>query len=156
MSNEGGKVMGFSQLVFAPLSYTGWGALTQLVAEVEKYDAQKVLVVTDPVLEKIGITKQVTAPLIEKGFAVSVYTEVVPEPPLEVGEALVDFTRKGNFDLVIGFGGGSAMDLAKLAAVLAVHEGPVADYLNLTGTKKLRRKGSRKYLFLQLRGRALK
>ena len=146
MSNEGGKVMGFSQLVFAPLSYTGWGALTQLVAEVEKYDAQKVLVVTDPVLEKIGITKQVTAPLIEKGFAVSVYTEVVPEPPLEVGEALVDFTRKGNFDLVIGFGGGSAMDLAKLAAVLAVHEGPVADYLNLTGTKKVEKKGLPKIL----------
>ena len=146
MSNEGGKVMGFSQLVFAPLSYTGWGALTQLVAEVEKYDAQKVLVVTDPVLEKIGITKQVTAPLIEKGFAVSVYTEVVPEPSLEVGEALVDFTRKGNFDLVIGFGGGSAMDLAKLAAVLAVHEGPVADYLNLTGTKKVEKKGLPKIL----------
>lgn len=138
--------MSFSQLVFAPLSYTGWGALEQLLPEVEKYSPEKVLVVTDSALEKIGITKQVTDPLMEKGYDVTVYTGVVPEPPLAVGEELVEFTRKGKFELVIGFGGGSAMDLAKLAAVLAVHDGPVADYLNLTGTKKIDKKGLPKIL----------
>jgi alcohol dehydrogenase class IV len=135
-----------AKLVFTPLSFTGWGALEHLLPEVGKHQAEKILVVTDPFLETIGLTQKITSPLIEKGYEVSLYKDVVPEPPLEIGERLVSFTRKGQFDLVIGVGGGSALDLAKLAAVLAVHEGPVADFLNLTGTKKVTKKGLPKIL----------
>ncbi|MGD6968365.1 iron-containing alcohol dehydrogenase [Rossellomorea vietnamensis] len=138
--------MNFSKLVFAPLSYTGWGSLEQLVPEVQKYAPEKILVVTDPLLADIGLAKRVTEPLEENGFNVTVYTEVVPEPPLETGEKLVSFTREGNFELVIGVGGGSAMDLAKLAAVMAAHEVPAADYLNLSGTKQVEHKGLPKIL----------
>ncbi|TCP25618.1 alcohol dehydrogenase class IV [Scopulibacillus darangshiensis] len=133
--------MCFAKLVFAPLSYTGWGALKQLLTEVEKYSPKKILVVTDPILEKIGLVEKVAKPLKEEGYDITVYTEIEPEPPLEIGEKLVSFTREGQFEMVIGVGGGSAMDLAKLAAVLTVHEGPVAHYLNLTGTKKVKKKG---------------
>ena len=136
--------MSIAKLVFAPLSYTGWGALEYLIPEVENYSPNKILLVTDPMLEKIGLTKRVTNPLKEKGYDVSVYTEVVPEPPLETGEKLVAYTREGKFEMVIGLGGGSAMDLAKLAAVLATHEGPVVDYLNLY--KKVENKGLPKIL----------
>jgi alcohol dehydrogenase class IV len=138
--------MSFTKLVFAPLSYTGWGALEQLLPEVEKFSPKKILVVTDPMLQKIGLSERVTKPLAAQGYEIGLYTDVVPEPPLEKGEKLVSFTRKGQFDLVIGLGGGSAMDLAKLAAVLAVHEGNVADYLNLTGSKQLEKKGMPKIL----------
>lgn len=138
--------MSFSNLVFPPLSYTGWGSLEQLVPEVEKYEPRKILVVTDPMLSKIGLVERVTVPLKEHGYQVTVYTDVVPEPPLEIGKKLVSFTRDGGFEMVIGVGGGSALDLAKLAAVLAVHEGPAADYLNLTGTKKVEKKGLPKIL----------
>src|ERR1700730_11633412 len=138
--------MTVSKLVFTPLSYTGWGSLEQLIPEVEKYSPSKILVVTDPFLKEIGLTKRVTDPLKEQGYEVTLYTEVVPEPPLAIGEKLVAFTREGKFEMVIGLGGGSAMDLAKLAAVLAVHEGPVADYLNLSGTKKVEKKGLPKIL----------
>jgi alcohol dehydrogenase len=138
--------MSVAKLVFAPLSYTGWGALEQLVTEVERYAPSKILVVTDPFLEKIGMVERVTGPLRKQGYDVTVYTDVVPEPPVETGEALVSFTREGRFELVIGIGGGSAMDLAKLAAVLAVHEGAAADYLNLSGTKKIAKKGLPKIL----------
>ena len=132
--------MSISKLVFAPLSYTGWGSLVHLLPEVEKYSPKKILIVTDPMLAKIGLTDRVTDPLEEQGYDVSVYTEVEPEPPLEVGEKLVSYTREGKFDMVIGVGGGSALDLAKLAAILATHEGPVVDYLNLSGTKKVEKK----------------
>lgn len=138
--------MSFAKLVFTPLSYTGWGALEQLLPEVEKYSPKKILVVTDPMLEQIGLTDKVTLPLEESGYDVTVYSDVAPEPPLEIGERLVEFTRKGQFELVIGLGGGSALDMAKLAAVLAAHDGLVADYLNLTGTKKIEKKGLPKIL----------
>lgn len=138
--------MTMSKLVFAPLSYTGWGSLDQLIPEVEKTGAKKILVVTDPQLVELGLSTKVTAPLVEKGFDVTVYHDVVPEPPLEVGEKLVSFTKEGGFELVIGIGGGSALDLAKLTAVMAGEEGSVAAYLNLSGTKEISSKGLPKIL----------
>src|SRR5690606_5371098 len=57
-----------------------------------------------------------------------------------------EFTRSGQYDCVIGLGGGSILDLAKLAAVLSVHEGSVSEYLNLTGTKEITEKGLPKIL----------
>ncbi|MGE6513876.1 iron-containing alcohol dehydrogenase [Lysinibacillus sphaericus] len=129
------------KITFAPISYTGWGSLSHLLDEVKRFKASKILVVTDPFLKDIGLTNQVTEPLEAEGYPIEIYTEVVPEPPLAIGEKLVAHTRDNAFDLVIGVGGGSALDLAKLAGVLASHEGDVADYLNLTGTKQITEKG---------------
>lgn len=134
------------KLTFTPASYTGWGCLSQLLLEVKKFNAHNILIVTDPLLKEIGLTDNVEKPLIEKGYTTTIYTDIAPEPPLAIGEKLVDFTRKHPFDLVIGVGGGSALDLAKLAAVLAKHDGKVAEYLNLTGTKTLDNKGLPKIL----------
>ncbi len=59
---------------------------------------------------------------------------------------MVSFTRKGGFDIAVGLCGGSALGLVKLVSVLADHEGPAADYLKLTGTKKVEKKGLPKIL----------
>ncbi|WP_303968828.1 iron-containing alcohol dehydrogenase [Sporosarcina ureae] len=126
---------------FVPVSYTGWGALDHLLSEVERFKVKKILVVTDPFLKDIGITDKVTDLLKSGKFDIDVYTDVMPEPSLALGESLVDYTRAHQFDMVIGVGGGSALDLTKLAAVLAPHEGKVKDYLNLTGTKRVIEKG---------------
>lgn len=135
-----------SKITFMPVSYTGWGSLEHLVSEAERLNASNILIVTDPFLVELGMTDKIVEPLKAQGWQTSVYTEVVPEPPLAVGEKLVEFTRKHKFDLVIGLGGGSALDLAKLAGVLATHEGNVADYLNLTGSLALSDKGIPKIL----------
>ncbi|MCL1700408.1 iron-containing alcohol dehydrogenase [Lysinibacillus sp. Bpr_S20] len=134
------------KLTFTPVSYTGWGCLNQLLVEVEKLKANNILIITDPFLKELGLTERIEKPLIENGYATTIYTDIAPEPPLAIGEKLVEFTRKHHFDVVIGLGGGSALDLAKLAAVLATHDGKVADYLNLTGSKNLENKGLPKIL----------
>lgn len=134
------------KLTFTQTSYTGWGSLSILPDEVKRLQAKKILIVTDPFLQKIGMTDTVEKPLVELGCTINVYTDVEPEPPLEIGEKLVAYTRKHDFDLVVGLGGGSALDLAKIAAVLAVHDGDVSDYLNLTGNQKIHEKGLPKIL----------
>ncbi|WP_026566755.1 iron-containing alcohol dehydrogenase [Bacillus sp. UNC41MFS5] len=134
------------KITFTPLSYTGWDSLAHLLVEVNRFDVKKILVITDPFLYDIGLTNKVTDPLEEAGYVTEVYTDVVPEPPLAIGEKLVAYTRDNQFDMVIGVGGGSALDLTKLAGVLASHEGKVEDYLNLTGTKKITNKGLPKIL----------
>ena len=129
------------KITFTPISYTGWDSLSHLLDEVNRFNVKKILIVTDPFLKDIGLTNQVVEPLENAGYSTAIYTEVVPEPPLAIGEKLVAYTRDNAFDMVIGVGGGSALDLTKLAGVLASHEGLVADYLNLTGTKQITKKG---------------
>ena len=129
------------KITFTPISYTGWNSLSHLLEEVNRFNVKKILVITDPFLKDIGLTDKVTKHLENAGYSTEVYTEVVPEPPLAIGEKLVAYTRDNEFDMVIGVGGGSALDLTKLAGVLASHEGNVADYLNLTGTKQISIKG---------------
>ena len=134
------------KLTFAPKNYIGWGCLSVLSDEIEILKAKKILIVTDPFLEKLGVTNTIIKPLQELGCTTDVYTDVKPEPPLEIGEKLVAYTRTHEFDLVIGLGGGSALDLAKLAAVLSAQDGTVSDYLNLTGTLNIKEKGLPKIL----------
>lgn len=129
------------KITFTPISYTGWDSLSHLLDEVNRFNVKKILIVTDPLLKEIGLTDKVVVPLENAGYSTELYTEVVPEPPLAIGEKLVAYTRDNAFDMVIGVGGGSALDLSKLAGVLASHEGLVADYLNLTGTKQITEKG---------------
>ncbi len=134
------------KLTFAPTSYIGWGCLSVLPDEIERLQAKKILIVTDPFLQKLGVTDAIEKPLHEMGCTTDIYTDVQPEPPLAIGEKLVAYTRTHEFDLVIGLGGGSALDLAKLAAVLSAQDGKVSDYLNLTGTLTIKEKGLPKIL----------
>jgi alcohol dehydrogenase len=67
--------------------------------------------------------------LAEAGVATVVFDGAEPELPLScVERALAVVASVPRVDLVIGIGGGSAIDLAKLVALLAVHPGPVAQY----------------------------
>jgi alcohol dehydrogenase len=139
-------MMKISKFVFPPVSYTGWGAVNQLLPEIENVQPKNILCITDQVLKEIGIVDKVTKPIIDRGYKLSIYTDVEPEPSLQCGQNLVDFVKMGAFDFIIGLGGGSTLDLAKLAAVLSTQEGQVSDYLNLTGTKSLSNKGLPKIL----------
>lgn len=138
--------MSFTRIAPTPVTHIGWGAAEQLVKELEQFNTQRILVVADPVLKQIGIVDQVLMPLSKADYQYDVYTEIIPEPLLETGQALVDFARKGNYSLIIGIGGGSALDLAKLAAVFITNEGTVEEYLNLSGSKTLQKKGIPKIL----------
>jgi alcohol dehydrogenase class IV len=82
-------------------------------------DARRVLVVTDPGFLRTGLLDPACASLTQAGFTVSTYSDVVADPPEHIVNTAVDFARSKDVDLVIGFGGGSSMDVAKLVAVLA-------------------------------------
>lgn len=138
--------MVYSRIASTPVTHIGWGAIEKLVEEVERSGENKVLIVADPVLESIGLLDKIISPLRHKLYPYDLYTDLIPEPVLETGEKLVDFARKGDYSLVIGIGGGSALDMAKLAAVFSHNPGSLKDYLNLTATKKIQQKGLPKIL----------
>ena len=138
--------MSFTKITPAPITHIGWGAAAHLVKELEQFNTARILVVADPVLKQQGLVDDVLMPLSKANFKFDIYTDITPEPLLETGQGLVDFARKGDYSLIIGIGGGSTLDLAKLAAVFMTNEGKVEQYLNLTGSKTIKNKGVPKIL----------
>jgi alcohol dehydrogenase class IV len=82
-------------------------------------EARRVLIVTDPGFLRTGLLEPARASLTQAGFTVSIFSDVVADPPEQIVDTAVAFARSQDVDLVIGFGGGSSMDVAKLVAVLA-------------------------------------
>ena len=91
--------------------------------------ASRVLVTTDPGIEKAGILARAVSALQSERIAASVYADVPPNPTTEDVEAAVTFAKTNTpIDLIIGLGGGSSMDCAKGANFLLTNGGKMADY----------------------------
>src|SRR5713226_1139174 len=99
----------------------GFGSLDGLGEEVEGLGAKKALLVTDKVMEKTGIVSKVSARL--DGLNYDIFDDVEPEPRVEVAERVAKKVRSSPYDLILGLGRGSSLDMAKLAAGLATNEG---------------------------------
>ena len=108
-----------------PLVFHGAGALSKLPQILQQLGSRRPVIVTDPGLVKAGILAQVSAALEVEPPS---FTDVQPEPPDTLVELCKQFLRKHDADTVIGLGGGSAIDVAKLAAVLLGNDGQVGDY----------------------------
>jgi alcohol dehydrogenase len=80
--------------------------------------ARHALIVTDAGFLKTGLVDAPAADLRAAGFEVSLYTDVLADPPEAIVLKAVADARSRNIDLVVGLGGGSSMDVAKLIAVL--------------------------------------
>jgi len=107
----------------------GSGAADALEPFARERAVDSALVVTDDHLAASGVIDVPVARLEAAGADVAVYDGVAPEPKLSMVEAAAE--RVADHDLVVGVGGGSSMDTAKLAAALARHGGPVRDMLGM-------------------------
>ncbi len=81
--------------------------------------ARHALIVTDNGFLKTGLVEASITSLRAENLTVSIFSDVVADPPEAVVLKAVADARKNEIDLVIGIGGGSSMDVAKLIAVLA-------------------------------------
>lgn len=88
-----------------------------------------ILVVADAVLVEIGTVAEIVDVLVAARYEADVYAQGAGEPDLATAEAVVSAVRAKPYGAVVGVGGGSAMDPAKLAAGLATNEGPVEEYM---------------------------
>ncbi|QAU34222.1 iron-containing alcohol dehydrogenase [Janthinobacterium sp. 17J80-10] len=81
---------------------------------------RSVLLVTDKGVEQAGLLGPALQGLDASGIAVTIYTDVQADPPEAVIAAATAAARRADADGIIGLGGGSSMDVAKLVALLAV------------------------------------
>jgi alcohol dehydrogenase class IV len=111
------------QLVF------GRNATQQLGDIALRLQARRILLITDPQLVKAGLVEPVHRPLSETGVLVEVFTGGEPEPSIRAAEAAISVGREFRPDAVLGLGGGSNMDLAKITATILTHGGRPLDYM---------------------------
>ena len=93
----------------------GASRLGQIVAEM---GIKRLFLVTDEGLVKAGLTARAIASLLAAGITVTVFSDVLADPPQERILSAVDAARDAQADGVAGFGGGSSLDTAKLVALL--------------------------------------
>lgn len=110
-----------TRMVFGP------GALSQLPNLLKERSTQKVLLITDAGLVKAGLAERVLNTL--KGHVeIACFDGVEPNPTEACMEAATEALRTSACDLVIGLGGGSAIDTAKAACFRLNHPGTLAPY----------------------------
>ena len=111
-----------SQLAF------GWGAIRELGAAARRQGWKRVLVMTDPVLAKLPPLASVNEQLRAAGADSILFEGGEPEPSIAAAQRGIDAARSCQPDAIIGLGGGSNIDLAKMTAVVARHGGSPQDY----------------------------
>jgi|TARA_B110000967_G_C18853883_1_gene546065 alcohol dehydrogenase len=118
-----------SDFLFSTVSdvLSGPGSSAQLGDMAAGMGIRRALVVTDPGIIKFGLLDAAVANLEANNIALNIYADVVADPPESVVLDAVRAAQEFGCDGVIGFGGGSSMDVAKLLAVLIKGEQPLAD-----------------------------
>ncbi|WP_104491572.1 iron-containing alcohol dehydrogenase [Acinetobacter indicus] len=107
------------QFQTVPNIIAGLGSIQQLKALLTEQNNQRVLLVTDPGVVQL----QLHAPVLETLEAAEcdyrIYASVQADPPEHIVLEAAEFARQNQIDTVIGFGGGSSLDVAKIIALLA-------------------------------------
>lgn len=108
--------------------YSGKDALENLKTIVK--DAKKVAIFTDRGILSTGLVDLPLAKLQEAGKETIVISDLPPEPTYMQVQKLVDEFKASGADFIVAVGGGSAMDTAKLASLLATERYTVKDLLD--------------------------
>lgn len=101
------------------------GAMLQPQEWLATVAGKRLFVVTDPGLVKAGVVAPVLAALEAAGRTVTLYQDVEADPPETRVLATVEAARAAGAEIVVGLGGGSSMDTAKLVALLAATPQPL-------------------------------
>jgi alcohol dehydrogenase len=114
----------------------GAGCIEGLGAAIKKQGGKRVLLVVDPGFAKVGPMKKITQAIDREGLITVLYDAVEPEPRVELADHCTDVAKREHCDFVLGVGGGSAMDIAKAAAILVTNGGRAQDYQGLNKVAK--------------------
>lgn len=105
-----------------PKLLVGVDAISRLAEFIAGRSVKKVLIVTGAGIVKRGQTDELIAALKAKGVETVIFTGVLPDPTFNVVNEGLDMLRQEGCDSVVAFGGGSAMDTAKVIAVAAANK----------------------------------
>ncbi len=121
--------MSISYFQTANTLITGSGSIATIGEQARKFDAKHVVIVTDSIIKQTGLLDNITTPLSNENISYSIMDKVIPEPPFENLEEMISELESDNPDLLIGVGGGSALDITKLLSVMLTNKEDVRNFI---------------------------
>lgn len=105
----------------------------------KQYDATSAIIITDAGISDLGYVDIAQESLEQAGINVVIFDRVVADPPIEVVEEAIELARANQCNLVIGLGGGSPIDTAKIVALYSNDFQSVNELLeaDISGFKKM-------------------
>lgn len=94
------------------------------------------VIVSDKGISNVGIVEKICNYLYEAGIDVNIYDDVLANPRDTGCQEVADIIRNSGADMIVGIGGGSAMDTAKAANVLATHGGTCSHWAEVRSLDK--------------------
>jgi alcohol dehydrogenase len=131
----------FQTIQFAtPSIIFGMDTIQQLGQQAKKLGAGRVLLITGPHVKEAGVLEKALSSLKSESIdvAINIQGRDTPEPATSVVEEAAEIARQGKFDVIIGLGGGSILDVAKMASALVTNPGKTKDYF---GREKVPKRG---------------
>ena len=117
-----------TQIILPRILEIGAGASRKIGAMVKDMNCQRPLIVTDKIMLQLGYVERVRDDLSAMNIDSDVFDETVPEPTTRSIEAGVELVKNGQYDVIIGLGGGSPIDSAKAISILGKYGGQMRDY----------------------------
>ena len=111
------------------------GGAANLAKIIQARGGKSVLIVTDPGVLSAGLLSQSQQGFKDLGIALDVFSQVQADPPISVIENAVNAAQQCRADYIVGFGGGSSMDVAKLVALLATGKEKLSDVYGVGAAK---------------------
>lgn len=128
--NSAMTIEGVKKTIFGP------GSVDRIAEECKALRGKGVLLVMDRDLSKTDMGHRILGGLKKARIKAVEYPAVTPEPEPTVADMGADLAKNEKVGCVVGFGGGSTMDVAKAIAVLAKNDGNAVDYIGLNLVKK--------------------
>lgn len=119
-----------------PVNHMGEGCLTGAIDDIVLLGLSKALIVTDKVLNQIGLVADVVEQLGAKGIESVVFDSTQPNPTCGNVKDGLALLKDNNCDFVISLGGGSPHDCAKGIALVAANGGEIKDYEGVNVSRK--------------------
>ncbi len=119
-----------------PLLFVGEQACDELCDMLINEGSTHVFIVTDAVLNKLGVPSKVTDYLDQKNIRYQVYDGITPDPTSKVIEEGLAHSVEAKCDAVIGIGGGSVIDAAKMIAMCQGNDCKPKQLIGLFKAKK--------------------
>ena len=106
----------------------GKGALDKISDAVSRMKVTKAFIVSGPHLNKAGLVDRLASKLEEAGLTCGRFTETEGNPSTDTVEKAAACFKESGADMIVAFGGGSPLDVAKAVAVLGSYGGKITDY----------------------------
>lgn len=129
------------RFIFNETVYLGANSRSVLGSEIINRGFNKVLLVTDQTIEKVGLLKKVEDVLVNSNIQFEIYKDIQPNPTIQNVLNGLDVFKKSKADVIVAVGGGSVIDTAKAISIISTNPDFI-DVVSLAGTANTKNKGT--------------